>query len=62
MSGRTREKVAARVEKQLHDGAVILLHDRLPEADRLVEMIIEDVRSKGMTLERADRLLEIDRA
>ena len=60
MTGRSREDVAGKVGKQLHNGAVILLHDRLAEADRLLEMIIEEVHAKGMRVERADRLLEID--
>lgn len=60
LASKTREEVAARVAARLHGGAVILLHDRLPEADVLLEMIIKEAVARGMALERADRLLEID--
>lgn len=60
LTGKSREEVADRVAARLHHGAVILLHDRLPDADMLLEMIINEVLAKNVLLERADRLLEID--
>ncbi len=40
-----REKVVRRIERQLHAGAIILLHDDRPESDQLLEMTIEMLKN-----------------
>lgn len=43
----SREEVAAKVISQTRPGSIILLHDRLTDADRLAEMIICGLEEKG---------------
>ena len=44
---RSREEVAAKVIAKTRPGSIILLHDRLQEADRLADMIISGLKEKG---------------
>lgn len=48
------EKVLRRVRRQLHPGAVILLHDVLPQSEVLLKMILELLADKGYTIKRVD--------
>ncbi|WP_321436270.1 polysaccharide deacetylase family protein [uncultured Bacteroides sp.] len=48
------EKVLRRVRRQLHPGAVILLHDVLPQSEVLLKMILELLADKGYTIKRID--------
>ncbi len=54
----SRETVCRRVMDRMHNGAVVLLHDRLPEADRLLEMILQNLEKSGMRVVGTDELLE----
>lgn len=54
----SREAVCRRVMDRMHNGAVVLLHDRLPEADRLLEMILQNLEKSGMRVVGTDELLE----
>lgn len=55
-----REKVLARITRRLQPGAVILLHDRLPEADRLLEMLLQKLENENYTAVTVDSLFEIE--
>ena len=57
---RSREEVCRRVLKRLHPGAVILLHDRLPEADRLLEQLLVGLRERGYRVVPIEELLKIE--
>lgn len=43
----SRERVCRRIEKRLHPGAVILLHDRMAEADVLLEQLLTTLHRRG---------------
>ncbi len=47
-SKRSRDQVFARVQKRLRSGSIVLLHDRMPEADALAERIINEVKRRGL--------------
>lgn len=55
-----REEVLARITRRLHPGAVILLHDRLLEADRLLEMLLQKLENENYTAVTVDSLFEIE--
>ena len=57
---RSREEVCRRVLKRLHPGAVILLHDRLPEADRLLEQLLVGLHERGYRVVPIEDLLKIE--
>ena len=57
---KSREDVAKKVERQLHPGAIILLHDRCNDADVLLETIIASTIEKKYTFVPLDELLKID--
>lgn len=44
-------RVVKRVDRFLHPGAVILLHDRLPHSDVLLEVLLRFLRRKGYRVE-----------
>ena len=41
------EKIIRRISRQLRPGAIILLHDRLPQSAERLQMVIEAVREAG---------------
>lgn len=43
----TDEKIIRRISRQLRPGAIILLHDRLPQSAERLQMVIEAVRKAG---------------
>lgn len=47
ISCNSREKVCKNVVKKLHNGAVILLHDRCLDADVLLEMLLIEIEKNG---------------
>lgn len=47
VAGKGRDEICRRVMKRLHPGAVILLHDRCPQSDILLERLISEIRAKG---------------
>jgi peptidoglycan/xylan/chitin deacetylase (PgdA/CDA1 family) len=44
----------------LHPGAVVLLHDRCDGADRLLEMIIAEIKRQGYNFAPIEEMLKID--
>ncbi len=57
--GQPREKVLRRIERGLHDGSIILLHDNREGAPELLEGLLNLLDEKGYTVERVDKLLDI---
>lgn len=44
--------IVARVVKRLRPGAIILLHDRLPQAAQITELLIEALHARGYRIEQ----------
>ena len=59
VEGKTREGIAQKVQKKLHPGAIILLHDRCAEADVLLESIIEEALKSGYDFISLDKMINI---
>lgn len=57
---RSREEVCRRIADRLHNGAVILLHDRCKDAGRLTEMVISAVENEGFDIVPLDELFDMD--
>ncbi len=55
-----RRKVARRVSRQLHDGAVVLLHDNRPGADELLESILCELKERGMRTRTIEELFNLN--
>lgn len=51
------EKILHRIRKRLTPGSVILLHDRMPDSDRLVKQILELMKELNYTVVRLDKLI-----
>ena len=51
------DKVLARIRKRLEPGAIILLHDRMPDSDQLVKQILDLLKEQGYTAVHPDKLL-----
>ena len=51
------DKVLARIRKHLEPGAIILLHDRMPDSDQLVKQILDLLKEQGYTAVHPDKLL-----
>lgn len=60
MEKRDRIDVCNRIKRKLHNGAVILLHDRCKDADILLEHLLEEIRTCNMQVVILDKLFEID--
>lgn len=58
--GRSPERVAARILRRLHPGAVILLHDRCAGSERLVGLLVEGLRSRGLEPVTLPELFDIE--
>ena len=43
----SNEKIARRISRQLRPGAIILLHDRLPQSAERLQMVIDTVKENG---------------
>ncbi len=56
----TSEKVFNRVCKKLHNGAILLLHDRCPNADVLLDKLINEILNKGYQIVPLNKLLNIE--
>ena len=52
------EKILRRIRKRLTPGSVILLHDRMPDSDRLVKQILELLKEQNYTVVRLDKLMD----
>ena len=58
--GQSPERVAARILRRLHPGAVILLHDRCAGSERLVGLLVEGLRSRGLEPGALPELFDIE--
>lgn len=56
-----REDVCRRIRRKLHNGAVILLHDRCKNADILLEYLLDEISACNMQVVMLDKLLEIEK-
>ena len=56
----SRERVVRRTVGALHDGAVILLHDRCEGADELVRAVLVALQERGYVLRTIDELFDIE--
>lgn len=60
MEWKSRMNICNRVEKKLHSGAIILLHDRCLDSDILLKKIIPLAFKKGYSFISLEEMLEID--
>ncbi len=60
VAGTPREDVVRKVMKKLHNGAVILLHDRCDEADIMLDEIIGQIKGRGYGFVTVDQLFDIE--
>lgn len=58
--GQSPERVAARILRRLHPGAVILLHDRCAGSEQLVGLLVEGLRSRGLEPVTLPELFDIE--
>lgn len=56
---KTPDEVLAVVRRKLHPGAVILLHDRMPDCPRTLDLVLSYIESQGYSADRSisDNLL-----
>lgn len=59
VNAKSREDVVEKVERQLHPGAIILLHDRCENADILLEKIISSSIEKGYEFVSLHEMLKL---
>lgn len=57
---RSRNEVCEKVVGSLHPGAIILLHDVCPNADKLLSQLIPMIQEQGYRIVSLDELLSID--
>lgn len=55
------EVVLKRIQKKLHPGAIVLLHDVLPSSDILLEKIIHMIHQNGYTIVSPDCLINTEK-
>lgn len=55
-----RKDILNRVIRQLHNGAIILLHDRCKGADELLQLLITDILEKNYSIINLDEMLDIE--
>ena len=55
-----RVSVCKRITRKLHNGGIILLHDRCDNADQLLEMLISDLLCKDYDIINLDEMLYIN--
>lgn len=60
MKSSSRERVCQRVVRQLHPGAIILLHDRCEKADELLAQLITAIVERGYRIIPLEEMLNID--
>ncbi len=53
------DKTLARIYKKLKPGAVILLHDPLPESDILLRNLLDSLKENEYKVERVDKLFDL---
>lgn len=52
-NGGSNAKIARRITRQLRPGAIILLHDRLPQSAERLQMVIDTVKENGYEVGKA---------
>lgn len=60
IEGTPRVRIYDKVIKKLHSGAVILLHDRCRDADKLIQQLIPGIMDKGYDIISLEKLLNIN--
>lgn len=55
-----RQDILNCVLRQLHNGAIILLHDRCKGADELLQMLIEEIKAQNYGIINIDEMLGVD--
>ena len=58
---RSREAVAERIARRLGDGKVILLHDDRPGADRLLRLVLDDLKRRSYGTATVCELFKIEK-
>ena len=56
----SRREVLNRVVRQLHNGAIILLHDRCKGADELLQLLITEILDRNYGIINIDEMLDIE--
>ena len=59
IENKTREEISNRVAKMIHPGAIILLHDRCKDADKLLESIIEYALKNDYSFITLDKMINV---
>lgn len=54
----TPEKIIKRIKKRLVPGSILLLHDRMPDSDRLLVQVLDFIEKEGYTVVTLDRLIK----
>lgn len=52
------EKIIKRIKKRLVPGSILLLHDRLPDSDKLLVQILDFIEKEGYTVVALDKLMQ----
>ncbi|MDL2209150.1 polysaccharide deacetylase family protein [Parabacteroides sp. OttesenSCG-928-O15] len=55
--GESVDRIMKRITKQIRPGAVILLHDRLPDSVELLTALLEYLQANGYKVKRVDELV-----
>ena len=54
----TPEKIIKHIKKRLVPGSILLLHDRMPDSDRLLVQVLDFIEKEGYTVVALDRLIK----
>lgn len=57
--GERTEKIIKRITRQLKPGAVVLLHDRLPQSGELLEKLLQYLNAENYEVVRIDEMSEL---
>lgn len=52
------EKIIKHIKKRLVPGSILLLHDRMPDSDRLLVQVLDFIEKEGYTVVALDRLIK----
>lgn len=52
------EKIIKRIKKRLVPGSILLLHDRMPDSDKLLVEILDFIEKEGYTVVPLDKLMQ----
>lgn len=55
-----KRRVMLRIKRRLKPGSVVLLHDRLPDCDVLLRLLLEYLKQENYRVVRIDRMLDKD--